>query len=198
MIYILMFGVLVLLIITMQLFNKDLTAPAFLITVVFTVSILCCCIYANVWKFNDYRLILVILAGLLGFNIFSYITYIFDKNGKETASYNFRPVVVNEYKLCIYLLFQLVLYGLYIIMMMKTTGSFSLSNMSDAIGEYYIAGKNGKQVYSSGLVNIGTIINMPGIYYITYLAINNIVCKRKNNILIYIKPTSFFKILKSQ
>lgn len=186
MIYILMLSVLVLLIITMQLFNKDMTAPAFLITAAFTVSLLCCCIYADVWGFNDYRLILVILAGLIGFNIFSYITYILDKNGREPASYRFEPVAVNGYKLCIYLLFQLVLYGLYIIMIMKTTGSFSLSGMSDAIGEYYNAGKSGKQVYSSGLVNIGTIINMPGIYYVIYLAVNNIICRKKNNILIYI------------
>ena len=56
MIYILMLSVLVLLIITMQLFNKDMTAPAFLITAAFTVSLLCCCIYADVWGFNDYRL----------------------------------------------------------------------------------------------------------------------------------------------
>ena len=84
-----MLSVLVLLIITMQLFNKDMTAPAFLITAAFTVSLLCCCIYADVWGFNDYRLILVILAGLIGFNIFSYITYILDKNGREPASYRF-------------------------------------------------------------------------------------------------------------
>ncbi len=46
--------------------------------------------------------------------------------------------------------------------------------------------KSGKQVYSSGLVNIGTIINMPGIYYVIYIAVNNIICRKKNNILIYI------------
>lgn len=109
MIYILMLSVLVLLIITMQLFNKDMTAPAFLITAAFTVSLLCCCIYADVWGFNDYRLILVILAGLIGFNIFSYITYILDKNGREPASYRFEPVAVNGYKLCIYLLFPAVI-----------------------------------------------------------------------------------------
>ena len=120
MIYILMLSVLVLLIITMQLFNKDMTAPAFLITAAFTVSLLCCCIYADVWGFNDYRLILVILTGLIGFNIFSYITYILDKNGREPASYRFEPVAVNGYKLCIYLFFQLVLYGLYIIIDRKS------------------------------------------------------------------------------
>lgn len=61
----------------------------------------------------------------------------------------------------------------------KTTGGFSLLKISDIIGAYYNAGKNGETVYSSGLVNAGMILNMPGIYYMIYMAINNLITKQK-------------------
>ena len=80
MIYILMACLLVLLIINVFLFDKDITAPSFLITAAFAVSALCCCIYANTWKFSDYRLLLIVAIGLLGFTICSFIIYALDRS----------------------------------------------------------------------------------------------------------------------
>lgn len=186
MIYILLISVLVLLFITMWLFNRDITAPAFLLTAAYVVSLLCCCVYADLWDFSDYRLFLVIIAGICGFNLFSFITFLLDKKGRHPITYRFNPIEIDEYKIYIYMFFQLVLYGLYIIVLMKNTGTFSIANLSEAIGEYYNAGRSGKQVYSMAIVNIGTIINMPGIYYVIYIAVNNIVSKYKNSIGIYL------------
>ena len=186
MIYILMACLLVLLIINVFLFDKDITAPSFLITAAFAVSALCCCIYANTWKFSDYRLLLIVAIGLLGFTICSFIIYALDRSVNEPISYHFAPIIVSDFKLFIYLVFQVVLYGMFMVTIAKTTGGFSLLKISDIIGAYYNAGKNGETVYSSGLVNAGMILNMPGIYYMIYMAINNLITKQKNNILVYI------------
>lgn len=186
MIYILMACVIVLLIINVFLFDKDITAPSFLITSAFAVSILCCCVYANTWKFSDYRLLLIVVTGLLGFSIFSFITYALDRNANEPIAYHFEPIIISDFKLFIYLVFQVTLYGMFLITIAKTIGDFSLLNISEIIGEYYNAGKNGESIYSSGVVNAGIILNMPGIYYMIYLAVNNIITKHKNNKLVYI------------
>ena len=101
---------LVLLIINVFLFDKDITAPSFLITAAFAVSALCCCIYANTWKFSDYRLLLIVVIGLLGFTICGFIIYALDRSVNEPISYHFAPIIVSDFKLFIYLHLELLLF----------------------------------------------------------------------------------------
>lgn len=182
MIYSLLIIVMIILLATIYIFHSDLTSPAFLLTVAFMLAVSCCCLYANEWKFHDYRLIAVVVSGLLGFVVFSAITYMYDMNGKKTKKIQLVPVEIHSLKLCIYLLFQVALYTYYSYILLKNIGTFSIAFFSNAIGASYEAGKG----YGSALINIGNIVNMPGIYYIIYVAVNNLVCKKKNHRAVYL------------
>ena len=186
MIYLLSLSIFLLLILSAAMFKKDLTAPSFLLMAGFSLSVMCCCIYANEWEFHDYRLMGLIISGLLGFLLFSWITYYFDRRGmKKMKKFdkNKKVLQISQIKLLLYLLFQILLMLIQIYNLYRNFGGGSLA---DAIGNYYNANMLGTLKYKSPISSIGNILNMPATYLILYVTSYNIVHNNKNCIWLYV------------
>lgn len=182
----------ILAIISMIIFKRDFLAPSVLITLSFFVATLCAFFNSENWNFSNPLLILIIISGLISFIFCSYMIFIFDSKIKRKTKIRIKPIMINEieipnYKLYIYLIFQIVLYMIALFYIIKSTGSgLSLHFLSQIIGSYYEAKRNGMTIYSSQLVNIGQILNMSGIYLLIFIAVNNLLIKKKNSNLLYI------------
>lgn len=176
-----------LLLISIVAYDRDMTAPCVLLVAAFWIASFCACLYADKWQFENYLLIAVVMSGLCGFFLFSWGTYALSRKRKNTVKRQLVPLEISNFKLVLYLLFQLVLYLLTFLVMLKNVGiDFSLSRLASIVGTYYEMNHTGSIIYTSSIVNIGTIINFPGMYYILYLPINNILQKKRNSSLLYI------------
>lgn len=184
MIYTLFIIVNVLMFITIIFFDRDMTAPAFLLVASFWCAVLCACLYADAWKFSNYKIVTMVTTGLCSFVLCSWISYKLFKQGKKVTVKISVPLEVTNLKLVIYIIFQIILYGLSFWVILKNTGIGI--NLAARIGTYYEMNRTGNIKYTSSLVSIGTILNFSGIYYMMYLAINNIFAKKKNKLLLYI------------
>lgn len=183
MIYLLLICTLVMVFISAFVFKCDLIAPSFLLTSVFSLAVLCCCIYANKWLFHNITLIFIILAGLNGFVLFSTFVFYFETNGKKAKQYEIFQINITCFKLLIFLCFQLIINTMLLNEIFLNANSHVLSY---AIGVYYSSNLSGTLQNKSLLINVGKILIMPGIYILIYVAINNVVCKKKNNVLLYV------------
>lgn len=180
-----LFGIIsILLVIAIVIYNRDMTAPAFLLVVSFWIAGLCACMYAKEWDFYNYKLVLIVTTGLISFIICSWISYMLYKKGRKNLKKEIEIISLSNAKLVIYLIFQISLYVISLVLMIRSIG---LQNgISTLIGSYYEMNKTGEQIYVSSLVSIGTILNFSGIYYVMYIAINNIIAGEKNKKLLYI------------
>lgn len=187
MIYLLLGIIVILILLSIVIFREDLSAPSFLLNAAFFVAVFCGCMYANVWDFDDYRTVLVVTIGLVSFFIFSAVTYMLDKQGHKSVPRELIPIDVQSYKLWIYLLFQIALYlSTFFMMLRNTGGGLTINGIANIVGSYYEMNRTGTTVYSSSFVNIGQIVNFSFVYYMLYIAIVNIFCKKKNKLLIYV------------
>ncbi|MGG7152310.1 O-antigen polymerase [Clostridium neonatale] len=175
-------------IVSIIIFKRDFLAPSVLLTLSFFVSTLCAYLNSKKWNFSNPLLLFVVVIGLVSFIIFSFIIFFFDSKSKKKPIPIFvNEIKISEYKLCIYLIFQIVLYIFAIFYMMKNTGiGLSLQNLSNIIGNYYEANRGGMTKYSSQLVSLAQILNTSGIYILLFVAINNVVSTKKNHMLLYI------------
>lgn len=187
MIYMLFILVTILLVLSAVAFKMDVSAPAFMLNAAFEVAAFCACLYENKWEFQEKKLVVLIMTGLSSFLIFSWLTFVKDKHKKKTLTRELIPINVSSIKLLVYLIFQSCLYLAVFELMLKNVGKeFIGSNFPKIIGEYYNINHTGTISYYSKIINIGQIINFSGIYYMLYLMINNIICKVKNKIILYI------------
>lgn len=180
-----LFGIIsILLVIAIVIYNRDMTAPAFLLVVSFWIAGLCACMYAKEWDFYNYKLVLIVTTGLISFIICSWISYMLYKKERKNLKKEIKIISLSNAKLVIYLIFQISLYVISLVLMIRSIG---LQNgISTLIGSYYEMNKTGEQIYVSSLVSIGTILNFSGTYYVMYIAINNIIAGEKNKKLLYI------------
>lgn len=186
MIYIMLLAIMVLLLVSVYIFRGDVTSPSVLLASVFFVSAICCCLYANEWKFGNYMLLVEVVGGILSFLLSCTVVYWGDAKEKRPIKTQLEMINIRDINLVIFLIFQVVLYMYYGYFILKTVGGMHGLGISSLIGKYYEASKSGIGIYKPQLVNIGGIMDMSAIYYLLYIAINNIVCKHKNNKLIYI------------
>lgn len=186
MIYLLLGIIIFLLLFSIVAFCEDLSAPAFLLNGAFFVAAFCGCFYADVWEFNDYRTVLIVALGLLSFSISSAVTYAVDRIGHRPIQRELTSFSIQSYKLWVYLFFQLVLYIFTFVMMIRNiSGRLSHIEITTIVNMYYEMNRTGATVYYSSFVNIGQIVNFSCVYYMLYIAIVNILSKKKNSWLIY-------------
>lgn len=186
MIYVLFGLITVLMLLTIIIFDRDITSPAFLLTAAFWAATFCACLYSKNWGFSNNILLAEVLSGLCGFILFSGIKYRYTllKIRRKPTIRPLIPISIADIKLIFYLLIQLALYSFSLITMLRNVGSGL--NLSSLIGTYYALNHAGNVSYSSSIINIGSILNFSGTYYVLYVGINNLLCKKKNKILLWI------------
>lgn len=188
MIYLLFLCVFALMILSGFIFKKDITSPAFLMTAGFTVSLLCCCLYANQWMFHDYRLFFVVFLGLLSFVIFSGLTFSLEKEAgkksrRQTENDPSGTLRIPQIKLVLYLAFQSIMVLIHLFELYK---NFGMGSLAAVIGYYYNANNSGTLAFKSSLLGICNILNMPAVYIILYIMAYNISHKMKCHILLWV------------
>lgn len=187
MIYNLFVFVAIILIVSIFLFGRDITAPAFLLNSAFLVSTFCACLYSDKWKFSNDILILVVLSGLIGFTLFSFIVYFFDSGWRKPTSFQYNVIKLSNVKLIIYLVIQLLIYIGVIWVIIKNVGGFSnFGSLSKKIVLYYELMHNDNLKYSNFYIGLAQTINFSGVYFLIYCALNNIIYKEKKQFLTYI------------
>lgn len=184
MIYTLFGLVTILMLISIVIFDRDVTAPSFFLTASFWIAIFFACLNSNLWNFENEMLIGVVISGLLGFIIFSSIEYLTFKRGRKAIVRKIVPVSISNFKLCVYLSIQLFLYAFSLVIIIRNVGQAGA--LSYLVNTYYELNRTGEATYSSAIVNIGNILNFSGTYYILYVAINNLKAKRKNSVLVWL------------
>ena len=184
MIYVLFGLVTLLMLISIVIFDRDVTAPSFLLTASFWIATLFACLNSNLWNFENEMLIGVVVSGLAGFIIFSSIEYLIYKYGKKTIVRRIIPIKISCFKLSVYLCIQLLLYISLMIVMIRNVGQDV--ELSYLVNTYYELNRRGDTTYSSAIVNIGNILNFSGTYYVLYVALNNLKAGKFNSILIWL------------
>ena len=188
MIYELLILVGILLIVSVIAFGRDITAPAVLVNGSFFVATFCACLYADKWDFSEVKVIVVIVTGLSGFILFSYLCYFLETGWRRPPKCEFSPIVLSNMRLLVYLLVQLVIIGGTFWVIKKNVGSLSSSivALGIKINEYYELMHNDELIYSNKWIGLLQVINFSGIYFMIYCAITNIIYKGKKQILVYI------------
>lgn len=175
----------IILIICFIVFNRDLCAPAFLLTVGFWFSSLWAWLYQDNWNgFENRKLYILIAGSVFAFCIACFITNLFDKAIlTKSKDIKLEPIIIPLYKLKLYLLIEIIMFLLVMLVVFMNTSS---RNIITAIGEYYVANKYNRLIYESGVVKIIQYFNIAGVYIIGYVILNNIICKIKNSKITYI------------
>ena len=187
MIYNLLGFVAIMVIITILAFNRDMIAPAFLLNSAFLAATFCACLYADKWKFSSSKLIWVVLCGLSGFTLFSFIVYFLDCGWKKPVSFECNAIELSNVKLIVYIFVQLIIYVGTLWQIIQNVGSFSnLDNLSVKIALYYELVHNDEIKYSNFYIGLAQTINFSGIYFFIYCAICNIIYKGKKQFLTYL------------
>lgn len=184
MIYVLFGLVTLLMLISIVIFDRDVTAPSFLLTASFWIATFFACLNSSLWNFENEMLIGVVISGLSGFIVFSSVEYLIFKRGKKVVVRKIVPVSISNFKLCVYLFIQLFLYAFSLVVIIRNVGQAGA--LSYLVNTYYELNRTGDATYTSSIVNIGNILNFSGTYYILYVAINNIKAGKKNSLLIWL------------
>lgn len=185
MIFALFITLTIILIICFILFNRDLCAPAFLLTIGFWFSSLWAWLYQDNWNgFENRKLYILVAGGVFAFCIACFITNLFDRiTLPKSKNITLQPIIIPLYKLKLYLLIEIGMFLLIMVVLFMNTNS---RNIITAIGEYYVANKYNRLVYESSIVKIIQYFNIAGVYIIEYVILNNIICKTKNSNITYI------------
>ena len=163
------------------MFDRDVSSPSILLTSSFFISTICACFYSEEWEFSDLTLVGIVVLGLSSFILFSFFIKFFDSRTKITTPKELVEINLTKGKLCIYLIFQIILIIATLNVIKQNVGAFELFS-----GKYYELKRSDNIIYKSRFVDVGWILNFSGTYYLIYIACNNLLLKSKKNILLYI------------
>ncbi|WP_125711243.1 O-antigen polymerase [Lacticaseibacillus porcinae] len=161
------------LIVTVFIFHRDVAAPAFLLVVTIWISMVFNWAFNTTYQFSNIEFAKVLGVGVGAFVLAAYLTALIDSRGRRPSIYPLKAISIPSMQLIVYLVFQLLLFGMILLMIHRTTGgSLGLSSLSKTVGAYYELARTGSKAGSS-IVSIGQILNFSGIYYLLFVYANN-------------------------
>ena len=194
MLEILFVAIMLLLLLNLYFFKKQILSPAIIFNSTFIPSIICSMINADKWEFSmNYNTFFVIFGGVIVFSIgcilmnyFMNLNY--EKNNKINIKYSYN-LEIDKWKLIIMIVYQIFTY----ILLYKNVKEIGLlygsgDDISSILYGYQKMVKfSGEQIGLSGVVNSLNIIAYSSGFVWAYLLVLNLVQKvRKNRILLII------------
>lgn len=184
---ILVFSCLVLVLLSMLLFKREVISPSFLLSIAFLIASLDLFINRKNWYFDNKDVVVIISLGILFFELGCFLVDILRPN--KLKEYNYasnKEVMISPYKLWIYFVFQIMLYSMITVFVCHTMGlNVNLSGLSNAIGGYYELNQNGAIEGLPFILNIGQIFNTSGIYYLLFILVLLKVRRQKVPFVLY-------------
>lgn len=188
MIFFLFITLTIILLACFALFHRDFCAPAFLLTIGFWASSLWAWLYQDHWNgFTNQSLYTIVVGGVTSFCAAAFIVATIDKGVlPATKRHYLEEIKLPIYKLQLYFVFEIIMF---LITMLAVFLNVRSKNPIVAIGQYYIADKYNRLIYTPEYVKVIQYFNIAGVYLFEYVVMNNILCKKKNNKLMYIIVT---------
>ncbi len=182
MIYWLLITVIIFLIASYYLFDKEILAPAVVLCAVYVFSIICAIYNINYWGMNLHlNTFLVISLGILCFIFFSYICKLFFKKTKnaEKISIKNKEIKIQNFKIIAVTIFMILFAIIYAYSVRKLAQSYGYTeDYTELMAEYRENTSYGEDSLP-GWINQFNKIMKAVAYLFTYVFVNNVIVSKK-------------------
>ncbi len=177
--------VIVILWIFVIIINKDLFSPSSLLCLSYIFAVICAIYNIDNWKINlHYNTFFVIVIGIISFLLSSFIFKSLYREKKEEGKSKLNYIEIKQYKLIFLDIISFIIFAIYTFYFIKALGGFSaLGNFSVAMEIYRGKTLLHDMILIPGWINFLTKVCRAIAYIYTYIVVNNIIVRKKENIM---------------
>ena len=166
------------------LINKDLFSPSSLLCLSYIFAVICAIYNIDNWKINlHYNTFFVIAIGIISFLISSFIFKALYRKKEDEKKSKLNYIEIKQYKLLALDIVSFVIFVIYCVYFIKALGGISaLGNFSVAMEIYRSKTLFHDMALIPGWINFLIKVCRAIAYVYTYIVINNIIVRKKENI----------------